>query len=244
LKSIIFTILTLIPLTVFCQSIDTIKVNSNQIKKLCIGLNFSPDYCYRTLKTDISHQWIADIRESLEIPKFGFTTGVGLIYILSNRINLETALLFSDKGYKTRKTDLIWSEPDPSLPIKITFIYSYQYLDIPLKANYNIINSKLKLFLSAGVSANIFLTYKQTSIQEFSDGRTEKHTSGSIYNNFSKVNFALLAGLGIDYDLNNKIRFRLEPIYRRSINSIIDAPIKSYLYSAGLNAGIYYKLSN
>lgn len=245
MKNIIFTILTLIPLTSICQSIDTIKVNSDQIKKIYIGLTFSPAYCYRTLKTDDAlGQLVIDSRDTREIPKFGFTTGVGLIYILNKRFNFETGLLFSDKGEKTKKTDLIWSQPDPILPIKSTFIYSYQYLDIPLKVNYYIINKKLNFFISAGLSANIFLTYKQTSIQEFSDGRTEKHTSGSIYNNFSKVNFALLAGFGIDYDLNNKIRFRLESIYRRSINSIIDAPVKSYLYSAGLNAGIYYKLSN
>jgi len=235
----ILAILTFFPLAINSQNLDTTKT-----KRIAIGLTFSLDYCYRTLKPDNSNtgKLIADIRDSLEIPKYGYTTGIIMLYKLNNRINLETGLKFSNKGYKTKKTDLTWSQPDPSQPIKNTSIHSYQYLDIPLKVNYIIINSKLKLFLSAGVSANIFLTYKQTSIQEFSDGRTEKYASGLYYDNFSKVNFALLAGFGINYDLNNKIRFRLEPIYRRSINSIIDAPIKSYLYSAGLNVGIYYKL--
>jgi len=56
------------------------------------------------------------------------------------------------------------------------------------------------------------------------------------------VNFAVLAGIGMDYDFKSKIKFRIEPIYRRSINTIINAPIKGYLYSVGLNIGVYYKI--
>jgi len=66
--------------------------------------------------------------------------------------------------------------------------------------------------------------------------------NNSTGSGLSRINFAVVAGLGINYDLTSRLTFRVEPTYRRSITSIINAPIKGYLYSAGINTGIYFKL--
>ena len=231
--------LTFFPLTIFCQSTDTTKT-----KRIAIGLTFSPDYCYRKLSPDATSQWIADSRDNLEIPKFGFTTGLSLLFQLNKRLTFETGLQYSNKGEKTKSYSLTWNtpsgQPDPALPTKNTFIYHYNYLDIPVKVNYNILTKRLKFFVSGGISTNVFLFQKTTSILEYSDGRTE--TNNSTGSGLSRINFAVLAGLGINYDLTSRLTFRIEPTYRRSITSIINAPIKGYLYSAGINTGIYFKL--
>jgi hypothetical protein len=229
----------LFPLTLFCQSTVTTKT-----KRMAIGLTFSPDYCYRKLSPDATSQWIAESRDSIEIPKLGFTTGLSLLFQLNKRLTIETGLLYSNKGEKTKNHSLIWNppsvQPDPALPTKNEFVYHYNYLDIPAKVNYNILTKRLKLFVSGGLSTNIFLFQKTTSIVEYADGRTE--TNNSIGGGLSRVNFAVLVGLGINYDLTSKLSFRIEPTYRRSITSIINSPIKGYLYSAGINTGIYIKL--
>lgn len=236
-------ILTLIPLTTFCQSKDTINK-----KKIEIGLIFSPDYCYRSLQPDPSTQWsegIASRRDSFEIPKFGYTTGAGVLFSLTNKITLETGLLFSDKGEKTKYHHLTTGSPDPLLGEKIRFVYHYLYLDVPVKANYFVLMGKVKLFLSAGISANIFLTQKTSSIIEYSDGSTARNNSTGFINDFySKVNLAAIAGVGINYGLTSRLNLRIEPVYRRSITSITASPssIKGYLYSIGINTGIYYRL--
>jgi hypothetical protein len=230
------TFLILFPLTILSQSIDI----TTKSKKIAIGFTFSPDYCYRTLKPDTSSQWIAQSRDSLEIPKFGFTTGLSMLYQLNKRFSLETGLQFSDKGEKLKEVTLIWGQPDPSLPIKSTFIYHYNYLDIPIKVNYNISTSRLKFFVSGGLSTNLFLFQKTTSRLEYIDGNTM--TNNSISNGLSRVNLAIVAGFGINYDLTNRLTFRIEPTYRRSLYSIIDAPVKGYLYSLGMNTGLYLKL--
>ena len=226
----------LMPMAIYCQNTD-----SPNKSKFSIGITFSPDYCYRILKSNDSDSKTIEYRDSIEVPKFGFTTGFAFLYNVNNRFNIEAGLLFSDKGEKS-KIDLgpnLLS--DPSQPIKVSATNSYQYLDIPIKANYSIIDKRLRLFISAGISTNVFLIGKETFIAEYEDGSTKKR-SHDFSVDFSKINFAALVGLGLDYDLTNKVRIRIEPIYRRSINSIIDAPIKGYLYSVGLNAGVFVNI--
>jgi len=236
---ILLIFLTLFPLTTLCQSKDTTKT-----KRIAIGLTFSPDYSYRILRPDATSKWRADRRDNLEIPKFGFTTGLSLLFQLNRNLTLETGLQYSNKGEKTKNYSLTWNtlseHEDLALPTKNTFIYHYNYLDIPIKVNYNILTNRLKFFISGGLSTNIFLFQKTTTILEYSDGHTK--TNKSTGSGLSRINFAAVAGLGINYELTNSLTFRIEPSYRRSITSIINAPIKGYLYSAGLNTGIYYKL--
>ncbi|MFH1320201.1 MAG: outer membrane beta-barrel protein [Bacteroidota bacterium] len=253
MEKIILVIFTLLPLTIIGQISDTTKT-----KGIAVGLTFSPDYCYRTLIPDNSNlsKGTVDLRDSIEIPKIGFSAGVSVFYEFSKRINIEIGLQFSDKGKKIEidyseltfgdlidtRYGFVYSISGQDLPASVTVINKYQHLDFPVKVNYSIISKKMKFFLTTGISTNVFLAYKTTAIKKYSDGKTERNTSSSDYYDFSKVNFAFIGGLGMEYTLANKLGFRLEPIYRRSINSIIDAPIKSYLYSFGINIGIFYKL--
>jgi hypothetical protein len=239
---LLLAFLTIIPLTTLCQNVDTIET-----KKLSIGLSFSPDYSYRILKPDASGKWIAEIRDTLEIPKFGYTTGLNIALKINKRITLEMGFLYSDKGEKTKSFTPIWvspagqPDPDPDLPSKITYFNHYIYLDFPVKANYYLLTQRVKFFLTAGISPNIFLKHSVTSICEYNDGHTSTKTSLGN-NGFTKINLAFIAGLGLGYDLTKKLNLIIEPTYRRSITPIIDAPIKGYLYSFGLNTGLYYNL--
>ncbi len=204
------------------------------------GLTFSPDYCYRTLNSESSGQWIADLRDSTEIPKFGFTTGLSLLFRPWNRISFETGIQYSDKGEKTIILELNPLEPDPALPTnQVRFNHHYYYLDIPLKINYTVLKGKVKIFVSAGFSTNIYL-YQQTKLSFVGSDETNLSTSSG---DFSRFNVALLIGGGIDYDIGKRLIFRLEPIYRRSVTPVVDAPIKQYQYSIGANFGLYYKLN-
>lgn len=235
-------LLTIIPLTTLCQTSDRVET-----QKLSIGISFSPDYCYRTLEPDASSKWIADGRDSIEIPKFGYTTGINIALKLNKRITLEMGLLYSNKGERTKTLTTVWvtlsGQPNlnQALPMKITYFYHYIYLDIPIKANYYILTQRVKLFVSAGISPNIFLKQSVTAIYEYPDEHTSTRET-SKNEGFSRINLAFTTGLGLGYDLTKKLYLKIEPTYQRSITTIIDAPIKGYLYSVGLNTGIYYIL--
>lgn len=238
---VLVTCLLIYPFTFFSQKKDTTAT-----KKHFIGFTFSPDYCYRTLKSNSSSQSMADYRDGVEIPKFGFTTGVNLKLKITKRFSFETAILLSDKGEKTENTSANGfiaptNQVDPLLPLYVRYNYHYMYFDIPIKANYYFLTKKTKIFLSAGVSSNVFLFQKAGTVLEYMDGHKERNSS---FGNpgFSRINLALLAGFGFEYAFSDKLHLKIEPIFRHSITSIIDAPIKGYLYSVGMNSGIYYSL--
>jgi hypothetical protein len=231
----LFLFLLIIPLSAYCQSSGTITK-----RNFSIGLSVSPDYSFRTLKANASNQWFADSRNDIEIPKIGYTVGLKLHSGLNKRFSFEAGLLFSDKGERTRKTDLNFAQSKQALPIKSSMIYHYFYLDIPLKVRYYFLaTGNGGFFVSAGLSPNFFLSQKSTSIVEYDDGHIKKNHS--FRGNLSRVNLSFTAGIGFQTDISKALYLSIEPTYRRSITSIIDAEPKSYLFSAGLDLGLYYR---
>jgi hypothetical protein len=76
-------------------------------RRFFIGVNFSPDYCYRSLSKNIdsisNSKWnyAKNIEDSVEIPKLGYTAGINFGYQIKSWLSIETGLQYSDKGYKT-----------------------------------------------------------------------------------------------------------------------------------------------
>src|SRR5688572_23856516 len=172
MKKLLFTLFTLFAFDSFGQTPE-IKPPA----KLAIGFTFPPDYCYRTLSTDSRLQWIADSRNEREIPKFGFTTGANILYTLGNRVSLESGLLLSNKGEKLKEEFInnpeFYADANGVSPLSWRHTYHYLYLDVPSKINYYLLTGKVKLFISAGISTNLFLTQLTKSYVTYSDGNTE-----------------------------------------------------------------------
>ena len=238
-KTIIFLLL-LLPLSVFCSDSDSTKItsDSSKTKKIEISISFSPDYCFRKLKADADSKWIADTRDTLEIPKFGYTVGVNVAFKINKNIDAEAGVTFSDRGEKTKKYSLV-DAPAGQKATSYSYNFHDYYLNVPLKVNYYILKGKLQFYVTAGISTNIFLNQKTTSITSY--GNSDSKTNSKFNPGFSRINLAVLAGCGIKYPINNKTNLKVEPIYMRSITSITKAPIKTYFYSVGVNIGICQK---
>jgi len=43
-------------------------------KRFSVGVSFSPDYTYRTLKSNVDNNGFIDMRNETETARFGFTT--------------------------------------------------------------------------------------------------------------------------------------------------------------------------
>jgi len=224
------------------------QTDSTLIENIRIGTTFSPDYCYRTLTTNgnLNNQSIKEWRDSIEIPKLGFTAGFTLFFPLNNRFSIETGVLFSKKGEQTKELDLTFlNSPGGTIqPLSLSYNYHYHYLDIPLKLNYYILK-KPSIFLSGGISTNLFLQEKLTSITKHSDGSTTINTE-DVNSEMNMINLAGIIGLGFEGEIlkigASNALIRIEPIFRHSIISIIDAPINGFSYSFGINFGIIYNL--
>jgi len=217
---------------------------SENIKRILIGVNFSPDYNFRTLKNNdgsSSSDLVIKSRNDIEIAKFGYTAGLNVCINFSQLVGLETGIQYSNKGYKTKDQDLIFAQPNPSLPTKSKFIYTYQYIGIPLKAKFTVGKSKVRFLSSVGFMTNFLLQVKQTNILEYSDGKTDEKTQ-SITSNFKKVDISPMISLGIDYKVSDKIHLIAEPTFRYGVIKTKDAPVTENLWNAGLNIVFYYSL--
>jgi len=243
MKRLTFLIATIFSLSVYGQ--DTLKSKpTKDFKRVLIGVNFSPDYCYRTLKNNdgsSSSTFVLESRNDREIAKFGYTAGLNVCYNFTNLIGIETGVQYSNKGYQTKMQDLIWGQPDPSLPTKAKFIYNDNYIDIPLKVNFTFGKKKFRFCASAGLTTNIFINETSTSVQEFSDGDQKKQTSKTSFS-YKRIDLSPTVSIGVDYKINNKMNLKVEPTFRYGVLKIIDSPVTGYLWNAGLNISYYFGL--
>ena len=239
MKGLLILLITLLSLKASAQK-------TKQTSKIIIGFNFSPDYSFRTLKngdgisaTDL----VIKSRNDIEKAKFGYTSGLSVTYNFSNLIGFETGVQYSNKGYKTIEQHLIYFPPDPGLPDRVTTIYSYQYICIPLKAKFTFGKNKVRFITSAGFVTNFLINSKQSTSFKYSDGRTEKKNQSST-SGFNKVDITPMVSIGVDYKITDKIHLSAEPTFRFGLIKTKDAPVKETLWSAGLVLGFLYALNN
>lgn len=235
----------LLTLKVFnCYGQDKTKETpTSDFRRVQFGINFSPDVCFRTLKNNDgsrSSDLTIDQRNKKETVKFGYTTGLNVCFNIKKFVGLETGLQYSNKGYQTKKQDLIFAQPEPSLPKQSKFIYHFHTIDIPVKVNFTIGQKKVRFFTSVGVTTNIFIKETETSFFYYSD-HTDKKTSQTRFD-YSKVNISPTISVGIDYKINSRMNLRVEPTFRYGVLKIIDTPVTGYLYSGGLNISYYHGL--
>ncbi len=112
------------------------------------------------------------------------------------------------------------------------------YVEIPVTATYKIIDRKIDLGLSGGVSANV-LVGNNASLNE----NGIRIASGETANLRDMV-YSGTAGIELSYDINDKISVTVEPRVKRYINSISkNEAINFKPYQVGVYTGISYKFN-
>lgn len=229
------------PIAVLGQS--TSKASASYANQFQLGINFSPDYCYRKLKTTDNSPETEEVfnsRNNIEYFKIGYSTGINGCLNINNFLGIETGLQYSNKGYQTFWSTANFGLPDPNGPIQSMFRYHFHYLDIPMKANFILGQKKIKFMSSIGITTNFLLKETQTHFLEYVN-HTERKKQNTNFN-YKKVNISPTISAGITLNLNNKINLRIEPTFRYGLLKIINAPVTGYLYNVGLNLGCYYGL--
>lgn len=237
--------LSVIPFVFFVFLSISVKSQTEEPKpkKFSFGVNFSPDYSYRRLVLENDPWNFVDSRNKVDGPQFGFTTGILTDYKFSTRFSIETGIQFSDKGETFKMPIQEFGYPDPltsEQPKKLFVKYHYYYLGVPLKLNYYFYQKRIRMNVSAGVSTDFFLDAKSKTVMKFSD-RTETYENDESGVDFNNVNLIGLVGFGAETDLFQRIRIRVEPVFRYSLTPMVDDLMKEYLYSAGLNLVLFYQ---
>jgi hypothetical protein len=234
------------PIFIFLILFSFLHSQAQQTKKdkILIGYNFSSDYNYRTLKNNdgkASNDGIIWSRNEFEIFKFGYSTGLNLCFNASKNWAFETGIQYSNNGYKTKSLDLSFEIPDDASPSKVKFIYSYQYLGIPIKAKYFFGKKNIRFVSGVGVLTNFLVNAKTKIKSSYLSGREENKTE-LTKSNFKKINILPLISFGVDYKMCRNIHLMAEPTFRYSLINTKSAPITENLWNMGVNIGIYYDI--
>jgi len=237
MKAITFLLSIVLTANLFGQETTTAE-----FKKIQLGINISPDYCFRTLNNGSSID---------ETGKLGYTAGLNMNYNFNKNIGIGLGIHYSIKGYKTSMNALSYGDMidpnygfiyDPShTGANIKYIYNFHYLDIPLKVNFVTGKKKIRFITSVGLTTNVFIKETATRVIEYQDGTHNRKTHVSNYN-YNTINLSPTASFGIDWKLNSKNNLRIEPTFRYGVLKIINAPVTGYLWNAGLNVSYYFGL--
>lgn len=236
-------ILSLLQFGANCQT------GESKIRKFSFGVNFSPDYSYRSLHSNNpDYDFAMNQLNDWEVPAFGFTTGFSVRYLANEKFEFESGIQFSDKTYNfdVNKDDFVTpndglnQQDDPAIPERSVTKNHFYYLGVPVKLNYYFLQKRIRMYVSAGVSADFFLDDKSKSFMKFSDG-TEIHENFENDYDYNKISMTGLAGIGAETKFSQRFGIRVEPVFRYSFTPVVDAPMKGYLYSAGLNFVLFYQ---
>lgn len=255
MKNILLVVFALLASTLNGQEVIEKPVNLNK-KQIAVGLVFSPDYCFRTLKNNdgsSSSAMIIDLRNEMEEPVVGFTAGLNFFYGITKKVGIESGVHYSRQGFQIKKNDLFFGDPiDPrngqvyessgtEAPSSVKYIDNYNYLEIPLRAMFSFGEKRIRVIASGGVTTDIFLNASETIILKYEDGDVNRTKQDSPFDS-NTLNLTATISVGAEYRLNSNFFFKAEPTFRYGLLEINDYPITAYLWRTGLAFGCYYNL--
>lgn len=200
------------------------------------------DMCYRTLenkRNEASIDELIQYENQTQTVKFGYHAGIGFCINVSKHFGMETGIIYSNRGYETKLQEFIYAQYDPSMPTHGRSIYNYNYIDIPLKANFFAGKGKVRFYASVGVSTNVLVAQNETFVRKYEDGRKtyEVYKSDLPLQN---VVFTGLVAAGIDIKFSQQLNLRVSPNFSHNIGRFIDRPVSGYLWTTGISADFYF----
>lgn len=228
----------LLTISVFAKDSTTVD-----FKRFAIGIHASPEYCFRRLvnpiPTTISTLYLNN-RNATEIPMIGYSAGVDFSVYIKKHFSVSLGAQYSQLGYSSKEKEITtYAHPEGGLG-KSQTRYNYNYIEIPLKANFIFGKKKIQFLASVGINS-AFILYEQTVIKsEYYDGTksTEKGLPNYINNPF---NLFLNGSIGADIKLGKKMGLKIEPTFSYGVFQTNTNTLSEYLWSAGLNVGGYIR---
>ncbi len=207
-----------------------------------IGVSFSPDLGFRRLQNTKGTEYLDDVirfRDSLETPRWGYTTGLCVQFPLNHSWAIETGIQYSNTRFmRIQSTNDL--TPDTGQLLRQTSFFNYHYVNFPFKVRWMSGSKKMRFTTVAGISANTFIKDTQCHTYDYQNKESieKKGVTGFKYHQFAIVPSL---GVGILYMINDKMMLTMEPTFRYDLTQTVKEPITNYLYNAGLNMSIYIR---
>ncbi|MDG1962650.1 MAG: outer membrane beta-barrel protein [Flavobacteriaceae bacterium] len=109
---------------------------------------------------------------------------------------------------------------------------SISYFEIPLEAQYQLIEGRVSLSLISGLSG-LFLNNSEVTVSD----NVNRYVLGAL-NNLNDFSFSTNIGLGIDYRLFSRVLLKIEPTFKYQIGAYSDPSIDFSPYQLGILSGL------
>ncbi len=165
---------------------------------------------------------------------FEVLTSGGLIYT----DNADVFLLDNSGGRVfTRFTNDVFDPAKASLLyLNNTLHQTFSYLEMPFILRYKMIDRSIDFNLIGGVSYNLLVN---NSVYTYVNG--SKYPVGET-GGLNPFMLSSSLGMGMEYNLTQKISLNLEPMFRYYLNPFSEAPgIKTHPYSFGVFSGLSFR---
>lgn len=222
----------------------------------------SPEISYRALVTNTQYS-VPDYGKTYfnkkEKPDFTFSTGVSGGFFISDNIIFRSGIFYSRYSlkFKTEALHLLNTGPDGNLVytssgiVNLKLISSdsisnesllksslnFSYLNIPFVAEFHFTNN---YFINLGLNLNMLVGQNMNWQAENYDGNFSNANADPI-DGLEHGTISMIIGFGTEKHLARKLSMILNPSLKICLSSINNtAPVKSYPYVWGMNAGLRY----
>lgn len=203
--------------------------------QISLGASFSPEIGYRTLGYGEEPR-IKDYRDKHEIPAFGNTSGINVLCVFSEKLALETGLLYTNKNHISESDFRFYDPNDPTISNSgIETKYYHHAIQLPLLTNiYLVKKESFSFLLACGVTQNFLIAV--TSKNKTFDTK-EKYDNDQ----FNRYIIGVKGGFGIDI-YSKKNTLRIAPMFEYWVTSLTNTSQEEYIYSGGLALTYYFDL--
>lgn len=252
-----------------------VLMNSLQLKaqsnnKLSIGASLSPSIT-GSINTSSSNAIVANTGQTYsqysdsistkETFRISYGASVWLLYALSKNIDIQTGLTYLDVGYQRQLNNLKYQDAtypgigtgfgngiiieNSNSKKSIDLNYRYQYLQIPVLANFDLKHTrdlKFEFDMNTGIGLNFLLNHEIQAKMVDSyriEGKNEYNLDSTGY---SARKFALnvMVGGTMKYKYEKNVYLFAQPLIGFYPLSVAGGDISSYPYYFSLNLGVIY----
>ena len=165
-----------------------------------------------------------------------FGLGLNFQYNFNEKLFLRSGLHYAKKGYKVDYNFTFIDANDPFIPKESNL--KIHGIGIPVIMGYYLKNgTKFKVSSSIGFINEIVIKIAETSTYEDNSTRDSKNLSNELPKFFLSTQF----NIGVEYHINEKIYFNIEPYFRYGFNKIGDNLMEFNPISYGGLIGLNYK---
>lgn len=215
-----------------------------------MGGQFSPDYALASSAAPPGSPSIfsnaADLNASLKreatptYPSFAFTTGLNVGYEVSDRVDIQSGVLYSSRlGNSQAVYSYQRSGASFATTESVEANYNFTFLEVPLRVKYDVVQKdRFNYYVSSGVSGNLFLDYKANLDSEISNQTLDLGENASTLQP-SQLN--VLVSTGVEYKLAKDLSINFEPTLRLNAVTSDYSFAKNAPGSLSLNTGVNYR---